>query len=593
LSQLLDELKKRNVIRVALMYLSVAWLLAQLITTLDDLVGLPEWTGTLLLIVLAIGFVVALVLSWHFDLTADGIRSETDIRSDPAAVRLPARYLDFVIMALLVLALGYFVWESRFRHVEGEAGQLYVAVLPVRDISAAKDQAWFAAGLTEELIRALVAIPALSVIGRSTVAQFDPATLDARDFGATIGATHVIDSSINSDGSKVRINAALVRVADGISIWSDAFIEEPSNFLRIQDRLARHVSHSLEVHLRGADDSDQLPGHDAGNFGAYQAYLKGRYSMAKRTPGDLQAAIEFFRASLELDPTQSSAHSSLAAVYAFSQFYSSSVDPIQLAVLTQRHAREAISIDETNAEAHAILGTAFLLFERDWDAARAELGRAYELAPGDADILNAYGDYFYYIGDFRSALEYERRAAELDPLSATNQLELGLVYGFLNRFDLALQQAGLAVELNPELANAHWQMFRLRFLAGDIAAARSVLAEYSAEMGPSFLAQARIRLAMADGRTSEAVDIALERELAAKQGKDSLSAVALMFALVGQDVQAASYVDLAFDSADGVLNSPMYFFLPEDWEALPETRAALDRPEASQLYSLRRSFRQD
>jgi tetratricopeptide (TPR) repeat protein len=182
----------------------------------------------------------------------------------------------------------------------------------------------------------------------------------------------------------------------------------------------------------------------------------------------------------------------------------------------------------------------------------------------------------------------EGRAAALDPLSAVNQLELGLVLGFLGRYDEAIAQARLATQLNETLTNAWWQLFRLNYLAGDLPAARDVLQTHGNAMNTSHRAQANVRMALAEGRRAAAHGIAMERMAAFEAGEEAAATVALAFALAGDDARAAGMVQEAFKTADGLLNSPMYFFLPEDWSALPATRAALDRPELRELYELRR-----
>jgi TolB-like protein/Tfp pilus assembly protein PilF len=584
----LEELKRRNVIRVAAAYLAGAWLLAQLVTTLGDLVTLPPWVGPVFLLTLAIGFVIALVLAWSYEYTDGGLKPESEIRANPALRRANTRHLDIAIIVLLTVALGYFIWESRFMASPGVADAMSIAVLPTRDNSAEKDQAWFASGLNEELTNALVAVPALHVIGRSTASRFDPGEEDPQEFGRTIGVTHLLESSLRAEGTSLRLQADLVAVDTGYTAWSASADGELKDILGMQRKLARDIVDRLQAHLVSADRPPADTAAPSGNFDAYTAYLRGRHHLGRRTPDDLGLAIDFLEQSLALDPRQSKVHSAVAAAYAFSQFYANDFDAGDLASRSKLHARTAIDLDESNAEAHAILGTAYLFFDRDLKGAQSALRRAYELAPGDADILNAYGDYFYYVGDFETALDMEGRAAALDPLSAVNQLELGLVLGFLGRYDDAIAQARLATQLNETLTNAWWQLFRLNYLAGDLSSARDVLQTHGDSMSTSHRAQANIRMALAEGRGEAAHEIAMELMAAFEAGEEAAATVALAFALAGDDERAAGMVQEALQTADGLLNSPMYFFLPEDWSSLPETRLALDRPELQELYEMRR-----
>mgnify|MGYP001811655900 CR=1 FL=1 len=271
-------------------------------------------------------------------------------------------------------------------------------------------------------------------------------------------------------------------------------------------------------------------------------------------------------------------------------YYAASRSPAEMSGAARYHARQALALDDTNAEAHAILGLLHMTEDRDWDSAAAAFRRAFELAPGSVDVNNLYGDFYYMIGDYVSAEEREAAAARLDPLSAVNQLELGLVHAFRGEFGKAIRQAELAIELNRSLANARWQRFRSTFLAGDVAAARRILEAEKDFLGEVYAAEGRIMLAAHDQRYEDARTIA--QELAASRDRISVSStkLALMFALARDDSSAARFLERAYDSGDAVLVSPMHFFLPEDWPDLPEVQGALDKPELNALFALRRSF---
>ncbi|MGH8221364.1 MAG: hypothetical protein ACREQZ_00170 [Woeseiaceae bacterium] len=588
MARLIDELKRRNVIRAALAYLAAAWLVAQLVTVLGDLVALPPWLGPLLLVVLAAGFVVVVTLAWMYELTGQGFKTEAAIRADPTLVRVPARYLDFLIIGLLTLALGYFIWESRFERRDiGGPQVLSVAVLPFTDLSPGGDQAWFAAGMAEELMNALVRIPDLRVAGRRSASSFDPDTQDLADFAAAVGVSHVLEGSVRTADDRIRVSAELVRAADGINVWSRVFDEGWTDIFAVQERIAEGVIDGLRLHIGGAD---RLPrqSRKSADFASYKAYLQGRYHLGRRTARDLELAIDYFHEALRLEPDRSQTHSGLAAVYAFMPYYRQPLMLDEAGALARSHAQAAIELDEDNAEAHAILGVIYMNAERNWDEAAAELARAYELGGGDADIVNVYGDYFYNVGDYASALVMEGAAAALDPLSAVHQLELGLVHAFRGEFDRAIQHAELAISLNENLENAWWQLCRSYIYSGDFAAAARMLEEHAGRLGPGYAGQGRALLAARQGDRSTAMAIAADRERDFLANGGSPTVLAFHFALAGDDRKAADYLERAYTSADAILVSPMYFFLPEDWADLTETRKALNKPGLTELYDLRR-----
>ena len=592
MTSLFEELKRRNVVRVAVAYLTAAWLIVQLISTLGDLVQLPDWAGPLLLIVLTIGFFVAIVLAWFYELTTQGLKAESEVESNPALRRIPARYFDFAIIALLALALGYFIWESRFQTAPGSTSEVItVAVMPFEDLSPAGDQQWFATGMTDELMTALVRIPLLRIAGRRSVQQFDPSTQSISEFADRIGVSHVLEGSIRTAGGRVRVSAQLVRVADGFNVWSDAYDEQLADVFSIQDRIADNVIDGLRVHLLAAERPVPIAVTEQNtDFEGYKLYLQGRFYLARRTKDDLEQAIRFLESALEKDDQRSRTHSALAAVYAVMPYYAASRSPAEMSGAARYHARQALALDDTNAEAHAILGVIHMTEDRDWTSAAAAFRRAYELAPGSVDVNNLYGDFHYMIGDYVAAEEREAAAARLDPLSAVNQLELGLVHAFRGEFDKAIRQAELAIELNRGLPNARWQRFRSTFLAGDISSARRILEEDNDVLGEVYAAEGRVMLAAHEQRYEDARTIA--QELAASRGRAGVPAtkLALMFALAQDDESAARFLERAYESGDAVLVSPMHFFLPEDWPNLPEVQSALDKPELNALFALRRSF---
>ena len=585
--RLLEELKRRNVIRVALAYLAAAWLAAQLVTVLDDLVDLPGWVGPVTLIVLAAGFAVVLIVAWMYEWTTQGLRTEAEVRADPSLEPIPERYLNYLVIGLLTAALGYFIWESRFERDEiAPSGPVSVAVLPFEDLSPERDQAWFASGMSEELMNALIRIPELRVAGRRSASSFDPSRHDLASFASSIGVSHVLEGSVRTAEDRIRVSAQLVRAADGINVWSETFDERPTDVFAVQQRIAEGVIDGLRLHL-ATDVGPRAAQGAPTDFDAYKKYLQGRFHLSRRTEPDLDLAIEFFEASLRLEPQQSMAHSGLAATYVVMPYYVRSRSTGDAIPTAKKQARAALDLDDRNAEAYAILGSA-LMTERDWDGAAEMFEKAFALASGDAEVLNLYGDYYYVIGDFASAERMESAAASLDPLSAVHQLELGLVLAFRAQYERALVQAQLAVELNEDLANAWWQLCRTYVQANDIRAARTVIDQRAEQLGPSYVARcsAVVAAKQGDRTTLNTIANAAESSFLARGGSPTI--VSFLFALAGDDEQAAKYAELAYQTDDTLLVSPMYLFLPEDWPDLTRLRAALERPGLTELFDLRR-----
>lgn len=590
MANLLAEFKRRNVIRAALAYLAAAWLIAQAVGVVGDLIALPAWVGPAVLIVLAVGFVVVVILAWMYELTGHGFKTEAEVRADPSLVRVPARYLEYLTIGLLTTALGYFIWESRFDSEAGTAGEtISVAVLPFADLSPGSDQAWFSNGMADELMNALIRISELRVAGRRSVLSFDPASQSLAEFARSVGVSHVLEGTIRTANNRVRVSAQLVRAADGFNVWSQVFDEDLTDIFAIQDRISEGVMSGLRLHIRGSDQFLPAAVSERGtDFASYEAYLQGRYYLSRRTGPDLEKSIDYFEESLRIEPDRSKTHSGIASVYAFMPYYSQVRSLEEVGALAKSHATTAVRLDPGNAEAHSILGLIHMTAYRDWAKAESALALAYQYAPGDADIVNVYGDYFYAVGDYASAEEMEGTAAGLEPLSAIHQLELGLVYAFRGQYGKAIQQAELAIKLNGDLQNAWWQLCRSYIYSGDLHSARRVLHGNEAELGARYAARVRALLAAKEGDLEVPQSIAADEERAFLETGGSPAIVAFLFALAGDDVNAAAYVERAFDSNDAILISPMYFFLPEDWLSLGKLQEALNKPGLRELYDLRR-----
>ena len=590
MGDLFAEFKRRNVIRVALAYLAAAWLAAQSVTVLGDLITLPAWVGAAALVVLTAGFVVVVIMAWMYELTGQGLKTDAEIRADPTLVRVPARYLDYLIIGLLTIALGYFIWESRFElEFAPPSESLSVAVLPFEDLSPGGEQAWFASGMADELMNALVRVPELRVAGRRSASSFDPATQSLAEFAESVGVSHVLEGSVRTVDGRIRVSAELVRAADGFNVWSRVFDEEVTNIFAIQDRISAGVMGGLRLHVGSSHGVPPAAVADREmDFVAYKAYLQGRYHLSRRTAPDLAQAIGYFKESLRIESDQSQTHSALGSVYAVMPYYSQQRSIEQTAKLAKSHLETAIRLDESNAEAHSMLGLIHASTDRDWARAESALARAYELGAGDADIVNIYGDYFYIVGDFESAETMESIAAALEPLSAVHQLELGLVYGFRGQYDRAIQQAELALDLNGDLQNAWWQLCRFHIYSGDVDSARRELESNEARLGASLAARVRALLAARQRDDAVLKTIAVEQERVFLATGGSPTVIGFLYALAGDDARAAAYVERAYESHDAILVSPLYFFLPEDWSDLVRLQDALNRSGLRELYDLRR-----
>ena len=583
---LIAELRRRNVFRVAVAYLAAAWLIIQLVNEIGPIVGAPEWFAKVALALLSGGFLVALVLSWIYELTAEGIRTTAEVDEDANLHSLDNRTINFVIIGLLAVALGYFIWESRFREdVSAVAGIESIAVLPFRDMSTSQDQSYFADGMAEELLNALSRIEGLKVAGRTSSFSFRNSARPPAEIAAKLNVSHLLEGGVRSSGGQLRVTAQLVSAQDGLQVWSHEFEGSVEDVFSVQDEISRRVIESLEASIEVTRTEKTAKA----NIDAYNEYLLGRYQLARRTADALRQAQTHFDEATTIDPSYSPAWSSLATTLAVSPWYGPIPDPERTANLAREAAQRAIALDAGNAEAWAALGTVSMTFERNWKEAETALKRAVELNPRDAGNANLYGDYLYITGDYTAAEQWEGLAAELEPLSAAHQHELALVYGMTGRLEQAIEYEQRAISLSPEFGNAWGALTRLYGMTGDFDAINELVNDPRENLRAETKAILAIYLHHVRDNHAEMEVLVDELVAQAREGAVTPVVVARLLATIGDEPGAVELVIQAQRSADPVLISPLYFFLPEDWSHMPDLEAALRQPNLSELHDLRRA----
>lgn len=582
------ELTQRHVIKVGVAYVAIAWIFLQLAGEIGPILDAPQWFYRVLLGLLGAGFVVTLVLSWIYEVTNKGIRRASEVESDATLHSLGGRQLDFIVIGALILALGYFVWESRFSETDVDQDTIEsIAVLPFRDMSAAQDQAYFADGMAEELLTALSRIPDLQVAGRTSSFAFKGEQRDLQSIAAELGVTHILEGSIRTSGNQLRVTAQLVKGEDGFQVWAREFDGELADIFAVQDEISDLVVSGLKLHMGGNAAPRPIA---TTNTDAYHAYLLGRYNLAQRTGQSIQAAIDQFRSAIALDSGYSPAYSGLATTLAVSPYYEAFIGKsADIAAEATAAAEMAIAIDPSNSEAYATLGFLRLIFARDWHGAEEMLVKAIDLHPNNAGNVNLYGDFLYNVGDYIGAQKFEGLAASLEPLSAAHQHELALVYGLLGDFDSAIRQEQLAIKINPNFSNAWPALGSLLLQSNRLDELQSLLDSRSNELGEFAATRLALQLDLATGNPESATATGmklLHGTLAKLGGYTKLAHVA---ALIGDDDAAANWFELAYAQDDPIIISPIFFFLPEDWPHMPKLHAAMDKSDLVQLYDRRRA----
>jgi TolB-like protein len=417
LTHFFAELKRRKVFRVTAVYGAVSFGILQAADILFPRIGLPDWTVTLVAALALAGFPLALVLSWAYERTPQGLQ-KTDpavtgeleaIASEPAASRWPLGLAALGGIALL----GIGAWWVLVRPDAAEA-QTYdsIAVLPFVNMTGDEENEYLGDGLAEELLHALTRIEGLDVESRTSSFALKGSRLGATAIGDSLGVATVLEGSVRRSPERLRVTAQLIDTADGSHIWSETYDRAPADLLDIQDDLTRQITDALAIALDPSSRSQVVePGTE--NAEAYDLFLQGRFFWNKRTPADLDVAVGLFHKAIEADSTFAAAYAGIADARAVPAGWGE--DPAPALDTAEVYARRAIEIDPTLAQAHAALAMALMMRDLDFARAEASFERAIALDPQYATAHQWYAELLSATGRHEQAVSEALRSVELDP----------------------------------------------------------------------------------------------------------------------------------------------------------------------------------
>ena len=447
--RLFEELKRRRVIRVALVYLAAGWLVIQVAVEVFPPLNLPAWSVTLVVALTLLGFPIAIALAWAYDLGPHGVTRASSHAGAPPVSDLPAGPTE--------TAAGLGAASTPLQDLRS------VAVLPFGNLSADPDNEYFSDGITEELIGALAGIGELRVAARSSVFVYKGRQEDVREIGRALGVGTVLEGSVRKAGDRLRISVELVETAGGYHLWSESWDRKLEDVFAIQEEIARAVVEHLRVRLLRPGDGIVRQGTT--DVDAYNLYLQGRFHLNRRTAASLGRAAEAFTKAVEIDPAYAPAYSGLADAHLLQERYGV-VSPRQSLPEAMRAARKAVELDPTSGEAHASLAYARELVDWDVAGARREFERAIELNPRYAVAHHWYAWNLALEGRYEDALTELHEALSLEPLSLIIRTNVGSVLYFARRFDEAIERLEETLALNDSFAVAYQWLGRALLAVG-------------------------------------------------------------------------------------------------------------------------------
>ncbi len=407
------ELKRRNVFRMAVLYMVAAWLIMQVTEVLITLVPLPHWIGTTVVWLLAIGFPISLIFSWFYEITPEGISLEKDIDPEQSIAHVTGRRLDFLVISLLIAAVILFAYDKWWMSGPPEKS---IAVLPFMNMSNDPEQEFFSDGISEEQLNVLAKIPGLRVVARSSSFQFKGENRDIIDIGQQLNVAHVLEGSVRRAGSQLRITAQLIDTRDGFHLWSETYDRELANIFAVQDEIATAIGNVLKVKLAlVGGEAVQPTVIKAASTDAYEAYLRGRESIHRRGRDNAEEAVRHLERSLRLDNNFAPAHAQLAIATSLLLFYGA-YNLEEARRTTNSHLDRALELDPGLAEAHG--GRALLATVTNDPASSIEHARkALASNPNYADAMNWLGIALLDLGRYEESHAAFKQMLLADPLT--------------------------------------------------------------------------------------------------------------------------------------------------------------------------------
>ncbi len=564
-----SELKRRNVYKVAVAYAVVAWLLIQAASILFPTFEVPPSVMKAFVVILALGFVVAMIIAWSFEMTPSGMKRTEEIQPGEKLPQWSRRKFASFILALTICAaalLGYQVYRGKPIHAEGGAPATpdgdglagarpsislkSIAVLPFDSLSSDPDNAFFAEGVQDEILTRLAKVADLKVIARTSTQKFKNAPENLTDIAKQLGVMHILEGSVQKANGQVRVNVQLINGLTNAHLWAEIYDRKLTDIFAVESDIARTIADTLQARLTGSE-KDAMSKKPTANPQAYELYLKGRFFWNKRTAPELRQSIDYFRQATALDPNYAQAYAAEAQAWVILPAYNGGA-PKECGPPAEAAIKKALALDETSSDAHTALGNLRSVYEFNFGDAKKEYERALELNPNDSTAHHWYAsDVLAALGESEREIAEMERARELDPLSLVINTNLGVAFMHAGDWDKAISQLRNTLEMNGSFYFARWSLGSALEGKGELSAA---MAEYEKAMAssddpiaPAYSGHLNGKL----GRHDEAIKILRKLEEKSRSEYVDPYYLAIVYLGLGQREQALSYLEKSYDDRNG------------------------------------------
>ncbi|MGI9201250.1 MAG: hypothetical protein ACR2QL_09335 [Woeseiaceae bacterium] len=472
---IISELRRRNVFRVAIAYVVVTWLLLQVVDILVPMLALPEWVGRLIFLLLIVGFPVALLFAWAFELTPEGVKLEKNVDRSASITHATGRRLDRAIIGVLVVALAAAVYAN-FQddpkpvpatanteqvssddaiEVSATSDKPSIAVLPFANRSANQSDEFFVDGMHDDLLTQLAKISGLKVISRTSVLQYRDTEKSMKVIGDELGVKALLEGGVQRAGDRIRINVQLIDASTDEHLWAETYNREltADNIFEIQGEMSLEIANALHAAL-SPDEQQRISDRPTDSIAAYEAYLFGRQRLATRNGDAVEEAIDYFKIAVEQDEGFADAIGSMAEAY----MVQVNAGTLSLEDMLQKVGPLAAKLEELNQESGIVYNAlgGFAEYQGDVELAEAYYRKAIEVSPGYttgyvwlALLLSNF------TGDFEEAAQLYQKAADLDPMATLPRYNLATQLSSLGLRDEAMAEIKKGIEIDPSVATTY------------------------------------------------------------------------------------------------------------------------------------------
>jgi serine/threonine-protein kinase len=482
------ELKRRNVFKVALVYVIASWLTMQVVDVMFPALHLPEWLTSAVAAFLIIGFPFALIFAWAFEMTPEGIKREKDVDRSQSIAPHTGQKLNHVVLIVLAIAVAFLLADKFVLQRDSPTPdepvaaapdeKPSIAVLPFVNMSGDADNEYFSDGLSEELLNLLARIPQLHVAGRTSSFKFKDSNEDLREIGEALNVRHVLEGSVRKAGTRLRITAQLIDTDNGYHLWSDTYDRDLTDIFAIQDEIAGHVVEELKAHLLGAEVA--MANQGTTNVEAYNEFLRGNYFLEHTSADNLSRAVEAYESAIAKDPEFARAYAGLAVAQqqTFTGWASSSSgDFVRNFAIMRETVDKAVALAPDDPDVLIAKTMANLVVDWNLPAALEVTEHALEIDPNNTVVLGWHSSNLMFARRFAEAEQAAIKAAALDPLSLSTLRVLGDIYMTSGQCAKAIETYERALSMSPDSGRFYGRMARCKLFQNDIEAARTFNAQ--------------------------------------------------------------------------------------------------------------------